>query len=151
MDVTIIYPLDIDELKKVFAEELAEYLVYKYVNTDPKMSKYHIDLGNLYVFIDEMKKRITEEILKNGISIDMNKLREKFRYLTKNCTIADFSETKSINLTDKGIEIRFSLYFKKTLREALNLIAYDIYGEIIEKYRGFYEKERDAILQSMNK
>ena len=151
MDITIIYPLDIDELKKMFAEELAEYLVYRYVNTDIKMSKYHIDLGNLYVLIDEAKKRITEEILKNGISIDMNKLQEKFHYLAKKCTIADFSETKSIVLTDKGIEIHLSISFGRVLRESLSLIAYDIYEEIIEKYRGFYEKERDTFLQSINK
>jgi len=154
MDVTIVYPLNMDELRKVFAEELAEALAYRYVGTDPVLHPYiHIDFDNIYIFIGAVKGRIAEEILKSGIDIDMNKLWKKFRYLIKNHNILSFADVKGMDLTDRGIEIRLSINLGHVLRVALSMIAYDRFlrKEIIEKYRSIYEEERDKVLRSMRR
>ncbi len=154
MDTTIIYPLNMDELKKTLAEELAEALAYRYVYMDHTLRYYiYSDPDNIYIFVGAVKSRIAKEILKSGIDIDMDELRKKLHQLIKSHSISSFADVKGIDLTDRGVEIRLSINLGHILRVALGTIAHERFlkKEIIERYRSIYEEERDRVLRSMRR
>jgi hypothetical protein len=152
MDVTILYPLNMDELKRVFAEELAEALAYRYVYMDHTLRYYiYSDPDNIYIFVGAVKNRIAEEILRSGIEIDMDELRKKLHSLIKSHSISSFANVRGVDLTDRGVEIKLSISLGHMLRVALGTIAHERFlkKEIIERYKSVYEEERDKVLRSM--